>query len=221
LAISQKFEEDYWIFEEKIRRYNFESLREYYEEVLEDIAKEMKKLHNKHLLILDVGCGYGYFMQACAKKLYKCIGVDISKYALSKIMNRSHVILCDVQCGIPLKSKIVDVATMLDVIEHVDKIQIVLKEIKRVLKPHGLLYISTPNIAAIMRFIKGKNWYGFLDTTHVSLFTPIRLKSLLRDHNFHVVKCYTPFKFFLLPRVLNKFLGHLYIGGQIRLVAQA
>jgi 2-polyprenyl-3-methyl-5-hydroxy-6-metoxy-1,4-benzoquinol methylase len=214
------FEKDYWSFEERIRNYNLEGLRKYYDDVLDDIIKELETF-DKHPLILDIGCGYGYFMQICAERACESLGIDVSRYAVSKISNRpANVILCDVQCGFPLKSKIADVVTMLDVVEHLDKIQVVLKEVKRVLKPKGLLYISTPNLAAIMRLLKGRCWYGFLDKTHISLFTPIQLEKLLKNYNFQVVKCYTPFTFSPLPKVVNKIFGHLYIGGQIRLIAQ-
>jgi SAM-dependent methyltransferase len=188
--------------------------------VLGDIEEELKTIE-KHALILDIGCGYGYFIQICIEKGYDCVGVDFSKYALSKIQNKSlGVTLCNAQSALPVKSKSVDVVVMLDVLEHLDNFPLALKEIKRTLKRDGLLYIATPNLGAIARLFKGKNWYGYLDKTHVSLFTCFSLKKYLKRYNFEILRCYTPFNFFILSKLILKILEYSYLGGQIRLVAR-
>ena len=214
----QKFEEEYWTFQERIRQYNLENLKSYYEGALQDIEK--KKTIGKSL-ILDIGCGYGYLIQVCAKKGYKCIGVDISKYASLKNQGKSsEVILCNAQSTLPLKPESIDIAMMLDVIEHIDKPSLALEEIKRVLKPQGLLYVATPNLSALARLLKRRNWYGYLDKTHVSLFTCFSLKKLLEKHNFKILKCYTPFSFLIERKAILKTFGRTYLGGQIRLLAK-
>lgn len=214
----QKFEEEYWKFEERIRQYDLENLGGYYEEALQDIEKE-KTIGTS--LILDVGCGYGYLIQVCGKKGYKCIGVDISKYASLKNRDKSsEVILCSIQSTLPLKPESIDIAVMLDVLEHLHKPSLAIEEIKRVLRPEGLLYIATPNLSALARLLKGRNWYGYLDKTHVSLFTCFSLKKLLEKNKFKILKCYTPFSFLRKRKVILKALGRTYLGGQIRLIAK-
>lgn len=214
------FEEEYWIFQEKVRPYRLENLREYYEEVLGDVEKEISAFGNCPL-ILDVGCGYGYLLRICVEKGYECIGVDVSKYALSRVQSKSpSVILCDVQSSLPLKSASVEIVMMVDVIEHINKPFLILKEIERVLRPKGLLCIATPNLSALARMLQGRNWYGHLDKTHVSLFTSFSLKEALKKCNFEILKCYTPFALTVFPRSFNVIFQRSRLGGQVRLVAK-
>jgi len=213
------FESSYWTFEETVRRYDPDSLRNYYREVLADIDET--RVVSTRAVMLDIGCGYGYFMQLCLKKGYDSIGLDISRWALSRALEKSvKTILCDASSNLPLQSSSIDIVTMLDVIEHLDKPQLTLTEIRRVLKPKGVLFISTPNLAAIMRGIKGKKWYGFLDKTHVSLFTPFHLSRLLKKCDFNVLKCYAPFDVNLPSRLRSKAFQYSLIGGQLRLLAR-
>jgi 2-polyprenyl-3-methyl-5-hydroxy-6-metoxy-1,4-benzoquinol methylase len=188
--------------------------------VLDDIKENIGNT-TKQLLIFDLGCGYGNFMKMCTEKGYTCLGMEISRYALTRAIDKSiGAILGDVQSSLPLKLNSVDVVVMLDVIEHLDKPSLALEEIKKVLKPKGLLYIATPNLMAVARLLKGKNWYGFLDKTHVSLFTPFVLKGLLEKCDFEILRCYTPFNFTLFRALILKVIARFFIGGQIRLIAR-
>jgi 2-polyprenyl-3-methyl-5-hydroxy-6-metoxy-1,4-benzoquinol methylase len=160
-------------------------------------------------------------MKMCTEKGYMCLGMEISRYALTRANGKSNgAILGDVQSSFPLKLNSVDVVVMLDVIEHLDRPSLALEEIKKVLKPKGLLYIATPNLMAVARLLKGRKWYGFLDKTHVSLFTPFVLKRLLEKHNFEILRCYTPFNFTFLRALILKVIARFFIGGQIRLIAR-
>ena len=215
----QDFGSSYWVFEETIRRYDPESLRNYYSEVLADIAET--SVISTRAVMLDIGCGYGYFMQLCLKKGYDCIGLDISRWALSRAIEKSaKTILFGASSNLPLQSNSIDIVTMLDVIEHLNKPQLALTEIRRILKPEGVLFISTPNLAAIMRGIKGRKWYGFLDKTHISLYTPFHLSRLLKKCGFCVLKCYAPFNVNLPSGLKSKAFRHSLIGGQLRLLAR-
>lgn len=51
-----------------------------------------------------------------------------------------------------------DVIILQDVIEHIEHTEIIVKEIKRVLKPQGVLYLSTPNKFSVFNIISDPHW---------------------------------------------------------------
>ena len=55
--------------------------------------------------------------------------------------------------NIPIKKPVFDVVTALEIIEHVNKPEKVLKEIKRILKRNGKAIVSTPNNSFLWRII--------------------------------------------------------------------
>ena len=83
----------------------------------------------------------------------------------------------------------VDFVTMNAVIEHIKNPSNILKEIKRVLKNEGLLFIRTPNWQ--MDF---KNFYN--DPTHVKPYSPITMRNTLNLVGFEVL--------FLEPGLIKK-----------------
>ena len=89
-----------------------------------------------------------------------------------------------------LGSKRYDAVLMLDVIEHLERPEEGVRKIAEILKPGGILYASTGNIAfAVMRlslllghFNYGKR--GILDLTHTRLFTIYSFRKLLANSGF-------------------------------------
>jgi len=109
----------------------------------------------KNRVVLDIACGSGYgsdlLLKAGAKKVY---GVDISKeaidYCKKKYPHKNlDFIVGDVR-KIPLKDKSIDLLVSFETIEHINEKdqEIFMNEIERVLKPRGVLIMSTPNITA-------------------------------------------------------------------------
>jgi ubiquinone/menaquinone biosynthesis C-methylase UbiE len=98
--------------------------------------------------ILDIACGEGYGSHLLAGRAKSVIGVDLSedvvlharaKYVAPGLEFRQGDCTC-----IPLENSSVDMVVSFETIEHHDQHEAMLSEIKRVLKPGGLLMISTP-----------------------------------------------------------------------------
>src|SRR5208283_5040360 len=83
-----------------------------------------------------------------------------------------------------------DLVTMTHVIEHLPTPVATLKEISRILKPGGFLFIRTPNAESLPRLVTEKKW--FEDHDHLFFFGNRSLNSLLNKCNFMElgVKCY-------------------------------
>lgn len=100
--------------------------------------------------VLDVASGEGYGSAMLAATARSVVGVDVSEAAVEHarasygaIANLSFVAGSAAQ--LPLADRSVDVVVSFETIEHLGQQQEMLAEIRRVLRPDGLLVISSPN----------------------------------------------------------------------------
>ncbi|MDE1465173.1 glycosyltransferase [Spartinivicinus poritis] len=109
----------------------------------------LKHCENKTVLDIASGEGYGsYLVSKVAKKIF---GVDIDKDSISHAKNKyqnKNLEFIEGDCTrIPLPSCCVDVVVSFETIEHHDQHLDMMRELKRVLKPDGILIISSPDKA--------------------------------------------------------------------------
>jgi SAM-dependent methyltransferase len=118
---------------------------------------EMEHLH-RYLLakqvvtgkeVLDMASGEGYGSAMLARTAQKVTGVDISQEAVTHAQmkyqrNNLHYRLGSCS-AIPLTDASVDVVVSFETIEHHTEHEAMMGEIKRVLRPGGLLVISSPD----------------------------------------------------------------------------
>ncbi len=99
-------------------------------------------------IILDSGCGDGYGAFLLSNHIKKVIGIDVDPEIISGArQNYSGNIRFDLYEGrrLPYEKSVFDAITSFQVIEHVEDVDQYLLELKRVLKPGGQLFITTPN----------------------------------------------------------------------------
>lgn len=98
--------------------------------------------------VLDAGCGVGYGTTAL-DAARSVTGIDISADAVGPARerySRPGVRFVQGSCEIlPFVDRSFDMVTAFEVVEHLDGWRQMLAEARRVLKPSGLLLISTPN----------------------------------------------------------------------------
>ena len=100
--------------------------------------------------VLDLGCGSGYgalFLASRGAKEVIGLDVDQNAVALSSRL-RQHIGLRWTNGSgerLPFVNNCFDVVTSFQVIEHVPDVVAYLGEIKRVLRPGGICFLSTPN----------------------------------------------------------------------------
>lgn len=86
----------------------------------------------------------------------------------------------NLECGtLPFNPDQIDFVTMNAVIEHLSDPGNILTEIKRVLRPGGMLFIRTPNWQ-----MDYKNFFN--DPTHVKPYSPVTLTNVLKLFGFSV-----------------------------------
>lgn len=100
-------------------------------------------------VVMDIASGSGYGTKILAETAERVYGVDVFKPAVeyAKQNYGADNIIYKVGDGvkIPLEDDMVDVVVSLETIEHIEDYEQFMREVKRVLKPDGLLVLSTPN----------------------------------------------------------------------------
>ena len=98
--------------------------------------------------VLDIACGEGYGSNLLSQHAKSVTGVDISNKAVAHAKSkykRNNLEFAVGSCTlIPLPDSSVDVAISFETIEHFSEHENFISELKRVLKPSGLLIISSP-----------------------------------------------------------------------------
>ena len=101
---------------------------------------------------LDLGCGTGLNLDHLSDYAQP-VGTDFSEEALHFCLERGHNLLCKADAAeLPFPDKQFDIITALDVIEHLDDDLDALTELRRVLRPGGLLIISVPAYPALWTY---------------------------------------------------------------------
>jgi SAM-dependent methyltransferase len=124
--------------------------------------------------ILDLGCGTGWIVQACRSQGIAGFGLDIDIHAL-RLAPTPAPLMCGSVTDLPFASSSFGAVVAKDILEHLLYPGYAMKEIRRVLRPRGVLWISTPH-AGSRRF--------YDDYTHIRPFTIQSMRSLLEDHGF-------------------------------------
>ena len=100
--------------------------------------------------VLDIASGEGYGSAYLSQVAHSVIGVDIDRECVNFSRNKYGDIsnlefVVGSYDAIPLSSESLDIVTSFETLEHHDKHDEMMREIKRVLKPGGVLVISAPN----------------------------------------------------------------------------
>jgi 2-polyprenyl-3-methyl-5-hydroxy-6-metoxy-1,4-benzoquinol methylase len=174
------------------------------DKVADDVMNYFSTLAQPHLpqpaRILDIGCGKGHFLQRLDPQRYQRHGLEpaqpLARHA------RDHFgldnVLAATLAAADYPPDHFDAVTLWMVIEHIPEPAQLVRDIHRVLKPGGVLLISTPNfqslltcIARMLLAVSFERIKGplarFLNTSHVLGFSPAGLDRLLQRHGFRVV----------------------------------
>lgn len=142
--------------------------------------------------LLDVGCGGGRFLRRMQKRGWQVAGTDFDEQAAARVSRRygieTHV--GDLpHCGLPAGS--FDAITLSQVIEHLYAPLATLRECLRLLRPGGLLVMTTPNAASLGAAEFGASWRGWEAPRHLHLFTVDSLSALARQAGFEIIEART------------------------------
>jgi SAM-dependent methyltransferase len=138
------------------------------------------------LQALDFGCGNGELVRRLSALGIHARGTDFDSKALATCRAAGLDVMPIEECN-QLPSGSVDLATCMNVIEHVPHPEGVLRLLRRLLRPRGRLLLETPNATSWMALAMGDRWRGLEVPRHLNIFSPAGLSSLLVRSGFSVV----------------------------------
>ena len=139
--------------------------------------------------LLDIGCATGGLMRVAEKNSFEVFGNDASVFAVGQAKKRfgGRVKNGDF-ARLRYRKDFFDVVTMFDVVEHLQNPKASLSKIHRILKPKGLLALTTGDSRSLTSRLMGKHWFFFLPPQHLWVFDRNNLQDLLMRERFKVLK---------------------------------
>jgi SAM-dependent methyltransferase len=175
------------------------------------IAEYLNKFIPQESAVLDLGCGYGDFVNNISAK---------SKYAIDLNPDNKQHMNADVNFfggsvlePFPIADNSVDVVFASNLLEHFDdaELAIILNSVKRCLKPGGRFIIMQPNYFYCYR----EYWD---DYTHKKAFSHTAIVDFFQSSGLKVIKAIPRFMPFSLKSRLPKsyWLTKMYLNSPIR-----
>ncbi len=170
------------------------------------INKILTLYPKERLKILDVGCGWGNFLQILNKSHLPYLGIDISQEAVAicqkKTLNCQMADLINLSRNSQQKFSVI---TFFQVIEHLKNPLDYLKAAKKLLKKNGILLITTPNNSSPLRSLFGPKWSVYNTPSHYYFYSKKSLGRLLKMAGFDKfeIKIDSP-RYFSLNYVLQR-----------------
>ncbi len=145
------------------------------------ILSIMKKLNQRFSRILDAGCGTGLNM-SYLKDFGCCFGCDVASASLTFCQKNGlkNLIRCNLERP-PFKDQQFECITILDVLEHAEDPEAVLRELSRILKNQGIMIVTVP----AFKFLWSHHDEAL---SHLRRYQKEELKELLENHGFEVDK---------------------------------
>lgn len=147
--------------------------------------RHLPRYQGKGEKVLDIGCGDGAFLKRAAQIGWEAWGVEPDAKAAARLS--SFKVLQGSLPSIPLPDASFDIITLSHVIEHLHDPVAALKEIHRLLKPGGKVWIATPNIESFGHRLFGVAWIGIQSPTHLVLFNRRAIRQALAASGFQAV----------------------------------
>lgn len=139
--------------------------------------------------LLDVGSGSGHYLRILQSWGWQTYGVDINKDAVSKA---KRVGIKNIYRGnihsVHFKNNYFTLVRLSHVLEHVQSAKKELREVKRILKPHGHVVIMLPNIDSFFFKIFRSYWFPLEAPRHFYQFSPATITKLLTLTGFRDIE---------------------------------
>jgi SAM-dependent methyltransferase len=179
------------------------------------VASEFQKHIPPGGTVLDLGAGYGYFINAV--KARRRIAVDLWPGMMEHLAPGVEGLVTEIGQLDAIADASLDYVFSSNCFEHVsqEKLAACLAQLRRKMKPGATLTIVQPNFKYSFREY-------FDDYTHVSIYTENSLSDFLTANGFQVVRCVPRFLPFTIKSQwpVSPFLIRLYLASPFKPLAK-
>ena len=135
--------------------------------------------------LLEIGSGMGHLIGSLEVD-FQTVALDINHWALKE--SRNVVSKTDLNVGnaenLPFAEASFSVIIIKHVVEHLPDPELAISELGRILVPNGILILATPNLDSLLKPLKGDDWIGYQDPTHIALKPPDEWLQFLHNAGF-------------------------------------
>jgi SAM-dependent methyltransferase len=148
--------------------------------------------------ILDVGCGGGSHLYRLKQWGWETYGVEPSETGFKQARGLG----LDVRQGTLKEAQFpdafFDVVRLSNVLEHLTDPKATFREVRRILKSDGVVYVTVPNARSFVFWLFQENWYALDSPRHVISYCPRALQTLCDATGFEIASVHFkagPFNF--------------------------
>jgi 2-polyprenyl-3-methyl-5-hydroxy-6-metoxy-1,4-benzoquinol methylase len=138
--------------------------------------------------LLEIGAGTGTFASFMKKSGWQVIGLEPDPGARQTAKEQNGIALLDTSELFELPTEHFDVITMWHVLEHVHRLHEYMAQLKKLLRPGGVLLIAVPNYTSFDAQLYGRFWAAYDVPRHLYHFSPASMRSLLKSHDLRLEK---------------------------------
>lgn len=150
--------------------------------------KEMLSSSADSQKLLDVGCGMGLFLWKAIRHGFEAEGLELSPYAAEFVRSKNITVYNHSIYDAELKNGSYEAVVMKEVIEHLPDPKDAVRRAYNLLKPGGVLFLTTGNYDCPERVLRGEKWFYFMPEGHIHIFSNRTLTNYLHYAGFKDVK---------------------------------
>lgn len=137
---------------------------------------------------LDIGCGFGRFVEAMRQRQWDAIGLEPSHRASTAAADAGRRVVQGTLESIAFESASFAAVTAFHVLEHVHYPSVFLERCRELLVRDGLLTIEVPDFGCPASRIAGPNWKHLHAEEHLHQFTRRTLSAMVERSGFRILR---------------------------------
>ncbi len=180
-----------------LHKFNPIRIRYIKENIIKTFQIETKKNPLKNIKILDVGCGGGLLSEPMCRLGAEVTGIDASNKNINvaKLHSKKNNLKINYICSSPEKLNVknkFDVILNMEIVEHVEDVNLFLKSCGNLLKKNGIMFVATLNktLKSYLFAIVGAEyilrWLPIGTHEWEKFLKPEELISILKNNDFRL-----------------------------------
>lgn len=156
--------------------------------------------------VLDVGCGFGYFVREALKAGYDGYGIDLSREAVEMARRDlgGRVFVGTVNTAPEIQQIRFDVIFASHLIEHITDPVSFVSSLCDHLSDDGIVVLVTPNISSVLARVCRSRWVSFKVPEHVAYYNPRTIRRLFGMAGCETLRVEGAYQYYRVPFVAEK-----------------
>ena len=139
--------------------------------------------------LLDVGCGSGTLLALARERGWQGRGIDVNAASIAHCRAQGLEAIVGSFPHPAFAGLEFDAVVLNDVLEHLVDPRAALTEVRRLLAPGGVLFVTTPDVGAVVARLSGRRWVHLKPSEHLVYFDRRTIARLLGGVGFTIVEC--------------------------------